>query len=495
MSNLSDKDIDRLSREAADSYEPDTSSLSWTRLEQKLKEQMPERPPDGFRIGRINPYIWGPAVILFAGASFFFIKKNIYSKDSTLTNQETVKAFPSNSGNEKPANGNTVYLDSLSTSDDAAAGVDNNTTLPKSSSPSGGATAGDIKSSPSKEMAASNQPPTLTNSGRDADVIKPSGIAEGRGGKISKSEAENKSIGKSDAGLKVPPPAVTIAGVGTASNGSSVANSNQPYLSNDPTERPADRTAFILPAVSSEKTPVKVTQNDSLLNRISQSGIPTPHKSLRINRSLNIGFAFGPDYTDAGGITNDELGNNIGITVGYYLTNKLSINTGIFYSNKFYWSPGHGTPNQPWSNYAGGTGIVGSNAAPPAIENVNGACNMYELPLTLRYDFAHDEKTKFFVNGGLSSYFMIKQTYINFFHSANRPVAYKTVDDEQVNYWFDVAAFSFGLETEIGKGFSFQAEPFFRIPLKDMGSQNLRLNTYGLMLSFRYTPVLSRSKK
>ena len=77
MSNLSDKEIDRLSREAADSYEPDDSSLSWSRLEQKLVEQMPERPPDGFRFGRINPYVWGPAIVLIAGASFFFIKNVI----------------------------------------------------------------------------------------------------------------------------------------------------------------------------------------------------------------------------------------------------------------------------------------------------------------------------------------------------------------------------------------------------------------------------------
>ena len=68
MSNLSDKEIDRLSREAADSYELDDSSLSWSRLEQKLDRTMPERPPDGFRFGRMNPYIWGPAVILLAGA-------------------------------------------------------------------------------------------------------------------------------------------------------------------------------------------------------------------------------------------------------------------------------------------------------------------------------------------------------------------------------------------------------------------------------------------
>src|SRR6266849_1745013 len=85
MSNLSDKELDRLSREAADSFEPDATSLSWTRLEQKLVEQMPERPPDVFSFGRISPYIWGPAVALLAGICFYFIKSNFYSQVSTHT--------------------------------------------------------------------------------------------------------------------------------------------------------------------------------------------------------------------------------------------------------------------------------------------------------------------------------------------------------------------------------------------------------------------------
>ncbi len=86
MSNLSDKDIDRLSREAADFYEPDHAFLSWSKLEQKLIEQIPERPPDGFRFGRINPYTWGSAVLLITGVSFFAIK-NIYYKRKFYTNQ------------------------------------------------------------------------------------------------------------------------------------------------------------------------------------------------------------------------------------------------------------------------------------------------------------------------------------------------------------------------------------------------------------------------
>ena len=71
MSNQSDKELDRLSREAADLYEPDDTSLSWNKLEQKLIREMPDQPPDGFRFGRMNPYVWGPAVVLLAGLSFF----------------------------------------------------------------------------------------------------------------------------------------------------------------------------------------------------------------------------------------------------------------------------------------------------------------------------------------------------------------------------------------------------------------------------------------
>src|SRR4051794_37349706 len=103
MSNLSDKEIDRLSREAADSYEPNESSLSWSRLEQKLAQQMPERPPDGFRFSRINPYIWGPAVVLLARTSFFFVKNLFYSKHSTRNNQYLSQPVSSSEAHDKKA--------------------------------------------------------------------------------------------------------------------------------------------------------------------------------------------------------------------------------------------------------------------------------------------------------------------------------------------------------------------------------------------------------
>ncbi len=486
MSNLSDKEIDRLSREAADSYEPDDSSLSWSRLEQKLTEQMPGRPPDGFRLGRINPYIWGPAAVLIAGISFFLIKNNIYSPSSTRTNQVSKQKSSSESvktaadipdlsvekANEKakpeadPKEGNTIRK-TLAMQPGSSSGMDK--------------TGHELTIAKSGESLSADG--SLLSDGGKAGSGFASGYSKntGNGKKGNRNKSAGIYVAKSDLAT------VVLVGSGETTG------INDPAEGNAGGPKGRDRSGLGLPSlIRSGTSPGQIKGNDSLLNRSSESVHPV--KSMHINRSLNIGFAFGPDYSNAGGIANNQISNNIGLTIGYYLTGRLSLNTGVFYSNKFYWSPGKSSHPQATPVPALSTG-VNYYAAPPPVEYVNGSCNMYEVPLTLRYDFAGGEKTKFFANAGLSSYFMVKQTYIYFFHNGMRALAWKTTNNQQQNYWLAVAALSMGMETEIGKGFSFQAEPFLRLPLKSMGVENIKINSYGFLLSFRYSPVLSRSKR
>jgi hypothetical protein len=509
MSNLSDKEIDRLSREAADSYEPDTSSLSWTRLEQKLIEQMPERPPDGFRFGRINPYLWGPAVVLLAGISFYFIKNYIYSQHSTRTSEQASQNSTKPIGDSSRSSARVIYTDSLSSAQNATASGTKNANLPeqpvaalsqggaaKSSQAESGGLANDAHqvgitpANPTATTAGKNS----TRNGRGSKIITPSVAlatgslaSNGNAVQIGSASRQTKTTGLLNNPGASASDAFTSGVILSGATMSAAANAQTAAVT---------REAYIhdLPQLAYSGAGLgKVKGNDSLLNKTAQSKAPAPQKSVHINRSLSIGFTFGADYTDAGGIPNNQFSNNIGITLGYYLTSKLSVSTGILYSNKFYWSPGHGPDRPAYSQ--GGYGNPTTFAYSPDIEYVNGACNMYELPLTLRYDFAKNDRTKFFVNAGVSSYFMLKQTYIYFFHSGGRPLAWKSNEEAQSNYWFGVGDLSFGLETDIGKGFSFQAEPFFRIPFQKMGVENLKMYSYGFMLSFRYAPVLSRSKK
>jgi hypothetical protein len=481
MSNLSDKEIDRLSREAADSYEPDDSSLSWSRLEQKLDHTMPERPPDGFRFGRINPYVWGPAAILLAGASFFAIKNIHYSQHSTPNIQTVNPSVSLSSANSKNASGNTIHLDSTAVIQGAADGENIRSS------------ATDQKPAPSVKSGFDTDAAKLSGSGLNNSYANPNAVTgyKQTGNRSSASNAIKPGVavaaglsetGRADLsdGQNAQETSVMTEKTGSAYMAGSVHNKNQIHL----------------PVVITTGTRLgKVTGNDSLMNQLAQSKTPIHQKSLHLNRSLNIGFTFGPDYTNAGGIENNQIGNNIGLTLGYYLTDKLSINTGFIYSNRFYWSKSHNYFLQQRANITPAP-YVRPFAAPPPIDYINGASNIWELPLTLRYDFAHHNKTKFFANAGLSSYFMMKQTYIYFLHSnQNQLAAYKISDNQQVNYWFGIADISAGFEAELGKRFSFQAEPFLKLPLRNMGMEDLKLTSYGFLMTFKYAPVLSRSKK
>jgi hypothetical protein len=480
MSNLSDKEIDRLSREAADSYEPNDSSLSWSRLEQKLAQQMPERPPDGFRFGRINPYVWGPAAVLLAGASFFFVKNIFYSQHSTRNSQILSQPISLPDADNKNALQNTIRLDSsASIRGTAVEGTNDN----------------DIKA---------NGKSGTTGSGLTTNAGKLTASGSNKSSANQYAVSGNKQTGsKSDALNDNKPGSVAAGGSAESSRGISNEEMNQSKMNGlagitgavQMTDISQNKNKILLPIVITNGTGLgKVSGNDSLMNQLAQSKNPIHQKSLHLNRSLNFGFTFGPDYTIAGGVANNQIGNNIGLTIGYYLTDKFSINTGIIYTNKFYWSNAH---NYFFRQPANITPVVfaRSFAAPPPIDYINGASNIWELPLTLRFDFAHHNKTKFFANAGMSSYFMMKQTYIYFLHSGQNQLAYKISDNQQVNYWFGVADISAGFEAELGKGFSFQAEPFLKIPLREMGTENLKLTSYGFLMTFKYSPVLGRSRK
>lgn len=494
MSNLSDKELDRLSREAADSYEPDESSLSWSRLEKKLTREMPDRPPDGFRFGRMNPYLWGPAIVLVAGLSFFSIKYNAHSKYSTLNNQTKTQPVSSSATDDKQAGGNTIHLDSVSSS------------------------AGIIHADPvhtdKKNVSTPGQSDDVPTEGINSERRYAESVSALSSNKISGSVGKNSAANsKSIAGNRRSAENYSGSGIptaGTAMEASSMGSAATAVLASkgnfsDAGERsgmPGDadigsqnRTSVKLPPlVYGANSMGKISGNDSLMNALAQSKTPIHSKTLQLNRSLNFGFTFGPDYTNAGGISNNQIGNNIGLTVGYYLTSQLSINSGIIYSNKFYWSKAHNYFSRQPANITP-MAYVRTFAAPPPIDYINGASNIWELPLTLRYDFIHYNKTRFFANAGLSSYFMMKQTYIYFFHSGQNQLALKVTDNQQSNYWFGVADLSIGFEAEVGKGFSFQAEPFLKLPLQNMGMENLKLTSYGFLLTFKYAPVLSRSKK
>ncbi len=81
MLNLSDKELDRLSREAAENHDPGdvTGSRSWDRLSHRLDRELGKRALNPWRTIRRIPFYYASAILLIAGVSFYFARQNKHS--------------------------------------------------------------------------------------------------------------------------------------------------------------------------------------------------------------------------------------------------------------------------------------------------------------------------------------------------------------------------------------------------------------------------------
>ncbi len=83
MLNLSDKELDRLSREAAQEHDPGDvlGSRSWDKLEPRLDRDLGKSGPNPLRGVRRFPFYYVPAILLVAGV-FYIVKQSHSSKQN-----------------------------------------------------------------------------------------------------------------------------------------------------------------------------------------------------------------------------------------------------------------------------------------------------------------------------------------------------------------------------------------------------------------------------
>ena len=175
------------------------------------------------------------------------------------------------------------------------------------------------------------------------------------------------------------------------------------------------------------------------------------------------------------------MGLNFGLQVGYRLSNHWSLNTGLIYNKKNYTADGKdfNAPKHYWTTYFD-------------LNKVEGNCSMFDIPLNVRYDFNTGDKRRYFVSTGLTSYLMRHQGYDYYItnNGVNQKIPWST--DSSMNYAFSVLNLSAGYERNLSKQFSFQVEPYLKIPLTGVGFGNMKLESYGIYFSVKYKPQLHK---
>lgn len=227
------------------------------------------------------------------------------------------------------------------------------------------------------------------------------------------------------------------------------------------------------PVVTFASPPVVAHPDTAAQRKVSRPDVP-------FQRGLSVRFGVSPDLSSIGLDNFSRPGTNIGAFLEYRLASRWSVQTGLIQSTKIY----QAYPDE----YVAPTGAWGGYVKP---NDIDGRCNMFDIPLNVRYDFSVKPKkadsrltNRWFVSTGVTSY-IIKQEQYHYNYPAH---TYNQRTDSTAStggYGLSNLNVSVGYERALSRRLSWQIEPFIKMPLRGVGLFNVNLLSTGAFFSLR----------
>lgn len=237
-----------------------------------------------------------------------------------------------------------------------------------------------------------------------------------------------------------------------------------PVLQDDPTLREVykDEVKHL------ELSMIADTSNQKKISPSTSTTSISGDKKAR-NKKVYAALLGGPDVSNVKGSSVSKVGYSFGFIAGYRAGKNINIETGLMWSKRFYKSEGKyfNTKKLPIPAYV-------------KIIELDGFCQMYELPIGVTYEFKPGKKNTWFSALGFSTYFMKNEDYeykyLSYGQQNTRYVKY----DNSVNNWFSILNVSVGLNKKIAKNALLRVQPYIKIPLKGIGIGSLPVSGGGL---------------
>jgi hypothetical protein len=193
--------------------------------------------------------------------------------------------------------------------------------------------------------------------------------------------------------------------------------------------------------------------------------------SIHINskeKRFYIGAVIAPEFTSVKFQTVKKIGFNLGILMGYKLTNKFSLEVGATLAHKYYYTNG---------KYVAPRSIRGDNST---ILNVDAFNSITEMPLTVQYTVKNEKNKRFFVSAGCVSYAIHKEQYNYSYKKNGEEKQSRRYYNKATNSWFSNAQVSAGCVYNVNKIGNITIEPYYRIPLKGIGISDVPITSVGI---------------
>jgi len=479
MFNLSDKDLDRLSQEAAQQHEPGDiiGPRLWEKLEARLDRDLGKVNPNPARGIRRMPFYFAPALLVILGVSYYLVRLNSKSHEGTSSGSPPLSVTqPASADPLKPvrSSSNPVPSDKSNSTPTAPS-----KTIQYPGTPD---------ASPSAHVAASAPAASARPGASDASNANTSPASTdltNSSTSVSRRWSHNKpsnSNPRKSAGLSFA--AGTAGEPGSSASQDRVANSS---ASATTAPSPRDLT------YSAVRGPRRLAHagriSDSALRAINLSTIRQPIRDrvLHINRSLAFGVVGGPDYASVNSLSGQRPGSTIGVTVDYQFVNHLYIGTGLLFTRKIF--------NAFPQDYSVPDSYYRQNGMAMGVNIIKGSFTMLEVPLNLRWDFNTSDNSLFFVGVGASSYLFPQQNCFYYYNFYNRTQESKKITySHQPGDLFASINFSAGAEFGISNSLSVLFGGYVKTPTRGIGFGQVDLTSVGLTFGLRYAPVISRKR-
>jgi hypothetical protein len=443
---MQDEEMDDMIRDAANQYDPAYDDKSWSKMENLLDKHLPQKKDK-------RKYLLFLLLFLLLGGSAYFLffntNKNgsaktrivLQQQQNTISTESTSKRL---SQNDKITTGNSEIDATKSASDNNISDkslVNNN-----------------------KDLLADN-----LKHGYKKILLKSkykfrSKISNAKTGEDIPAKTSDKQIpGNSDEVIS-----------DTISNKSKINETNN--IDSDIKDSSVK--------MSSTKSANKINADNKPDTTSASAKTIAKNKKAEHKFGNHFGFTLsgGPGFSYVG---LDYLGKTTftyGAGISYAVTKKFVLRAGFYVSSKIYSaSPkDYHPPKSFWAYY-------------PDLQKINANCKVYEIPVSVTYNFGYAKKHNWLVAAGLSSYLMKKENYDYYYidTSGQQQVSNSEIDNKNKNI-FSVLTISGGYQYHISKQFSIMAEPYIELPFDGIGFGKIKLNSSGLLFTILINPFTSR---
>ena len=173
---------------------------------------------------------------------------------------------------------------------------------------------------------------------------------------------------------------------------------------------------------------------------------------------------------------NSSIVISYGAGLGYRFNRHLSLQTGFYAGAKKYIAgPNDYKPK------------AGTYLSTVKIIKVDANCMVYEVPVTLQYNWLIKPKTNYYAALGVSSYIMKKEKY-NYTFERNYTQYTYPYDYTKNSHLFASIQLSSGIEKQLSRKLFIQAAPTVILPLQGVGEGSVKIFTTRLTVGLKYHP-------